>query len=161
MDVLLVIDVQKGLVEKSLYRKKLFMDTVLHSVEKCRLDGRQVVFVQHVNKQLAENSEPWGLASGLERKEADFAIVKHHGNAFDSTGLGELLRKHGIDHLFVCGLVSHGCVRATCLGGVAEGFSVSLLENEHSCWGSDAEEKIMRTERELVSAGVRIGKDLS
>lgn len=160
MDALLVVDVQKGLVEKPLYRKGPFLGAVKGALGKCRLDGRRIIFIQHVNKQLAENSEPWELAEGLERSDADLAIVKRHGNAFDSTGLGELLRKDGIDHVFVCGLVSHGCVRATCLGGLAEGFSVSLLENGHSCWGSDAEEKVMRTERELASAGVRIMKEL-
>ena len=52
--------------------------------------------------------------------------------------------------------VSHGCVQATCLGGTAEGFSVSLLRNGHTCWNSDAAHKIPETEEALKKNGIEI-----
>jgi hypothetical protein len=50
--------------------------------------------------------------------------------------------------------VSHGCVRATCLGGAALGLRVALLKDGHSNWAKDAGKKIDAVERELAAAGI-------
>jgi nicotinamidase-related amidase len=47
------------------------------------------------------------------------------------------------------GLASHGCVKATCYGGIEEGFKTSLLKNGHTNWNKDAEIKISQTEKEV------------
>mgnify|MGYP000902544046 CR=1 FL=1 len=80
---------------------------------------------------------------------------KEHGDAFDGTGLAALLRERGVEEILVCGLVSHGCVRATCLGGLAAGFRVTLLKDGHSTWTRDAQARIRNTEKELAARGVR------
>ena len=56
------------------------------------------------------------------------------------------------------GLVSHGCVKATCLGGLYEGFEISLLKNGHTNWNKNAESKITETENELIKKGVLLYK---
>jgi nicotinamidase/pyrazinamidase len=48
-------------------------------------------------------------------------------SAFDQTGLAELLRKEGIQRLFVGGLAEDVCVLATVLDGRREGFEVVLI----------------------------------
>jgi nicotinamidase-related amidase len=47
-------------------------------------------------------------------------------SAFDGTGLAELLRQHGVEELWVGGLATDYCVRATVLDALREGFRVSV-----------------------------------
>jgi nicotinamidase/pyrazinamidase len=46
-----------------------------------------------------------------------------------STGLAELLRRHGVTHLVVVGLATDYCVKATALDGVDLGFSTAVLQD--------------------------------
>lgn len=52
---------------------------------------------------------------------------KDQNSAFDQTGLGEELRRRGIQRLFVGGLAEDVCVLATVLDGRKEGFEVMLI----------------------------------
>lgn len=65
---------------------------------------------------------------------ADTSIVSKGQNpdrdqysAFDGTGLGERLRQVGVGRLFVGGLALDGCVRASVLDALAQGFLVDLI----------------------------------
>ncbi len=156
MQALLVVDVQRGLVEKDLYGKNSFLEVIRKAIAEFRRASRPVVFVQHCNDRLAEGSEAWELWSGLEATDSDPRVRKRHGNAFEQTELRSILAGMGIGEIVVCGLVSHGCVRATCLGGVEAGFRVRLLAGGHSCWNRDAGEKIRRMEEELRGKGVEV-----
>ncbi len=80
-------------------------------------------------------------------------IQKTHGNAFLNSDLKQILVEHGIKSITVGGLVTHGCVKATCLGGLLAGFEVNLLKNSHTYWNKDAESIIMETENELTRKG--------
>lgn len=68
-------------------------------------------------------------------------IQKKHGDAFQDTDLKATLTDFGITSITVGGLVSHGCVKATCLVGLLEGFEISLLKNGHTNWNKDAGKK--------------------
>jgi nicotinamidase/pyrazinamidase len=51
--------------------------------------------------------------------------------ARDSRGvmLADLLRERGVRHLYVMGLATDYCVKASALGGLEHGFSVSLVQS--------------------------------
>ncbi|MFW6371713.1 MAG: hypothetical protein ACOC10_10985, partial [Bacteroidota bacterium] len=70
-------------------------------------------------------------------------LLVEHGNAFQNTDLKTTLVDYGIYSITVGVLVSHGCVKATCLGGLSEGFEISLLKNGHTNWNKDADAKIL------------------
>lgn len=155
MKALLVVDVQNGLVVRGLHEKDRFLASVKDAVEKARRKGLFVAVIQHTNKQLVENTESWKVYPGIGILPSDFAMEKNHGNAFEKTDLKAVLAKKGVRDVMVCGLVSHGCVRATCLGGLEAGFGVSLLRHGHSCWNTDAEVKMDATEKELSNMGIK------
>jgi nicotinamidase-related amidase len=156
MKALLVVDIQNGLVERTLFEKERFLATVEAAIREVRSRGHLIVGIQHTSSQLIENTLPWMLYDGLDIRKTDPCLKKNHGNAFQETNLKEVLLRHGINEIMVCGLVSHGCVRATCLGGREEGFSTSLLKDGHSCWNSDAAEKMDRMERALEAKGIPV-----
>lgn len=50
-------------------------------------------------------------------------------SAFDDTGLAGWLREHGVRRLYVGGLATDYCVRASVLDAIREGFQVVVLED--------------------------------
>lgn len=155
---LLVIDVQNVYMEKPLFGKERMVDAINGAIAAFRKEGSPVVFVRHGGKLSPRGSSGWEVFGGLDRRPDDVCADKLGGDAFVGTGLGPLLQGRGVDEILVCGLVSQGCVRATCLGGLAAGFKVCLLEGGHSTWTKGAEGKIRETERELAAKDVEIAR---
>jgi nicotinamidase/pyrazinamidase len=50
-------------------------------------------------------------------------------SAFQDTNLGELLRKRGVDRLFVTGLATDYCVKNSVLDALALGLGVTVVED--------------------------------
>ena len=63
---LIVIDTQQGVVEGA-YRADRTVANVAAAVERARMAGVPVVWVQHEDEALAKGSEAWRLAGSLER----------------------------------------------------------------------------------------------
>jgi len=150
----LVVDVQEGLVAKKLHEKDRFLATIRGAIAAFRESGGVIVFVRHDGAAVRRGTPGWELYSGFERLADDPIIDKTHGDAFDGTGLASLLESRGVGEVVICGLVSHGCVRATCLGAAGLGLKTTLLEKGHSNWSPDAASRIEAAERELATAGI-------
>lgn len=157
--VLLVIDVQQALFERStpIFHAERLLDTINSMITFFRESGRAVVFVQHENNKILLKGTPgWKIHSELHREESDPVIYKQHGNAFEQTGLQELLDSCGVDTIVIAGLVSNGCIRATCLGALDLGFQVILTADGHSSWHKDIGKIIVKINREMEEAGVEV-----
>lgn len=160
MRALILIDIQNGLTKKKiLHNESVFLDLINSAIKAYRDADFKVIFVQHNNNQLKNGSSDWEIDSRIDKQENDYVIQKKHGNAFQDTDLKATLADFEINSITVGGLVSHGCVKAACLGGLSEGFEISLLKNGHTNWNKDADTKILETERELIRNGVII-KDI-
>ncbi len=57
-------------------------------------------------------SEGAEIHPAVEVREGEPVVLKHHVNAFRETELKELLDRHGIEDLVICGAMSHMCVDA-------------------------------------------------
>jgi nicotinamidase-related amidase len=155
MKALILIDIQNGLTKKRpLHNEKFFFDTINNAIKNYRESGSKIIFMQHNNKQLKYNSADWEIDERIDKQEIDIVVQKNHGNGFLNTDLKQILLDAKIKAITVGGLVSHGCVKATCLGGLSEGFEILLLKNGHTNWNKDAESKIEETENELIIKGV-------
>jgi nicotinamidase-related amidase len=157
MKALLVIDIQNGLTKKRpIHEFSLFTHTINSSINAYREAGNLIVFIQHNNKQLKELTDDWKIDDRIDKRDSDLTIQKNHGSAFSETILENILSKRNIKEIVVCGLVSHGCVRATCLEGLRLGFQTALLKNGHTNWNKDAENKKKLVETELFEKGIEI-----
>lgn len=93
------------------------------------------------------------------RKGTDPSVDSYSG-FFDNghrhdTGLSAWLRERGVQELVLVGVATDYCVKFTALDGVAEGFSVTLVED--GCRGVELHEgDVARALRELREAGVRV-----
>ncbi len=157
MKALLIIDIQEGLTnKKGLYKSSLFFETVNKAIKKFREQKYMLIFVHHNNNQLKSGTKEWEIDKRIDKQKGDLILQKQHGNAFEKTELKSLLMQKNIKSLLICGMVTHGCIRASCLGSINEGFDTCLLSNGHTNWNKDAESKISLTESELDKAGVKI-----
>jgi nicotinamidase-related amidase len=86
----------------------------------------------------------------------DGVIHKRHGSAFQGTSLGEALALHSVERLVVTGLVTRGCVRATCLDALKQGYEVVLARDGHSTFSADAAKRIEQWNVKLADAGVQV-----
>ncbi len=59
---------------------------------------------------------------GLEPAAGEFVISKQYPSAFFGTSLAATLTSNGIDTLIITGLTTSGCIRATCIDTVSNGF---------------------------------------
>ena len=156
---LLVIDVQQGLFRKStpIYRAEPLLNTLTTLIERAHAAGVPVIYIQHASdKVLPLGSADWQLHSRLQPGENDLIVHKQHGNAFDDTPLRAELTGRGIGRVIVTGLVTHGCVKATCLGALALGYAVTLAADGHSSYSKDAAQLIQEWNRKLGEAGASV-----
>ena len=66
---------------------------------------------------------PYGeWAPGLEPLDDEFVISKQYPSAFFGTSLASTLTAGGHDSLYITGLTTSGCIRATCVDCCSHGF---------------------------------------
>lgn len=154
---LLVIDVQKGLFEKNtpIYHADQLLENILLLVEKAHAAGVPVFYIQHCDERdLARNSRGWELHARLQPTRKDYHLFKEKSNSFEGTDLDAKLTSMGIRRLVITGLVTHGCVKNGCLGGLAHGYSVTLAEDAHSSYSPKAAQFIQEWNAKLAAEGV-------
>lgn len=81
------------------------------------------------------------------------AEIEESYSAFDRTGLAEQLRAKHIQRIFVAGLATDYCVRATALDGMREGFETWLITD--GCRGVSPE-TTKAALAEMENAGVHL-----
>ena len=155
---LLVIDVQRGLFSRStpIYQAQTLLQKINALIEKFRGAHALRVFIQHSNdKLLVKNTESWRFHPDLRVADDDIVIHKLHGDAFEETELKQVLEGRGIETLVITGLVTHGCVKATCLGALELGYRVVMAQDAHSSYSKDAARLIEEWNRKLGEQGAR------
>jgi nicotinamidase-related amidase len=113
-----------------------------------------VIYVQHSSpKALEKGSAAWQLHARIQPRPHDVLIQKRHANAFEETNLREELEKRKVSVVVVTGLVTHGCVKETCLGALEEGYHVVLVSDAHSSYNKDAAQLIEKWNQAIHEKG--------
>jgi nicotinamidase-related amidase len=138
---LLVIDVQHALfVQKSPIRNAdHLLNTINTLIDRTHAAAVPVVFFQHINKGILKRDAPgWELHPDLHISEADTFMEKHHGSAFQDTILDDWLQSRGISTVIMCGLTTHGCIKATCKDALRRDYHAIVAADAHSSYHADA-----------------------
>ena len=137
---LLVIDVQKGVVEPSPNREELIanINTLL---DRARAQGVPVVWVQHSGRGLEQGSPAWEYVDELARLDSEPLVHKEYGDSFADTDLEEQLEKLGVGRLVVTGAQTDMCIRSTLHGALTRGYDATLVSDAHGTedmreWGA-------------------------
>jgi len=76
-------------------------------------------------------------------------------SGFQDTQLAEMLQKSNVDRLFLCGLATDYCVKATALDGLRSGFRILVIQD--ACRGVDVPTgSVKRALAEMMEAGVAL-----
>lgn len=156
---LLIIDVQMGLFSRStpIYNANKLLENINQLITRAHQTGAPVFFIQHSNKKtLIKGSRNWEIHPRLIPSDEDLIIQKCHGNAFKKTTLRSELESKRIKKLVIAGLVTQGCVKATCIGAKDLGYMVNLVRDGHSNYSKDAAKIIEEWHQRLGEAGVEL-----
>ncbi len=74
----------------------------------------------HPGLNMPEN--PWIVSKAMDPARESYSD-------FDGTGFGDMLRQRGIFRIFVCGIATDFCVKATVFDGLNEGFAAVMIED--------------------------------
>jgi nicotinamidase-related amidase len=138
--VLLVIDVQNGVVEGN-YERDAVVANIGSLVEKARTEQVPVVWVQHSDDGLVLESEEWQIVPELAPAEGEQLVRKNYGDSFEDTNLEDVLSGLGVGRLVVAGAQTDECIRSTLHGAIARGYDATLVSDahtteDHSEWGA-------------------------
>ena len=150
---LINIDLQKAYTRTDLYKTAYEtdpkqLDYVNQLADMCRDKGLPVVWTHVGYVESGEDCGVWGTRTdtpdslqnieiGSERSElddrlriddGDIVYLKRMPSAFYETPLASLLVFHQIDTLILTGGSTSGCVRATCVDGLAHGYRTIVCE---------------------------------
>ena len=79
------------------------------------------------------------IHDGIKPLPGEIIIQKHFPNSFRETTLKDELALAGVEHLVVCGAMSHMCIDATTRAAADLGFTCTVVEN--ACATRDIEFK--------------------
>jgi nicotinamidase-related amidase len=144
---LLVIDVQKGVVEGA-HERDTVVANVAALVEKARQDGVPVVWVQHSDEQLVEGSDDWRIVPELTPGDTEPLIRKNYGDSFEDTALEAVLAGLRVGRLLMAGAETDACVRSTLHGALVRGYDTTLVSDAHTtgdqtAWGAPPPEQVI------------------
>lgn len=131
---LVVIDVQRALFDPPPPEAEEVVARINGLCARARAAGVPVVFVQHetARGELLADCPGWALVPGLEAAPSDARVRKKTCDSFLRTGLQELLARHGVRHLVLCGYSSEFCVDTTARSAAAKGYDVTLAADAHT-----------------------------
>ena len=136
MDVLLVVDMQEGLLRGDpKHDLPAVVDRINRLAARVRQRQGSVVFVQHDGPP-GDDFEPgtagWPILASIEREPGDRAVHKTLNDAFFRTSLAADLAELGADRVLVAGWATDFCVDATVRSAAAHGFKVTAVADGHT-----------------------------
>lgn len=129
--VLVVVDVQVGVVKDAWERTRVIKN-IATAVERARVAGVPVIWVQHSNDEFPKNSPQWQWVQELAPAESETLIHKQYNSSFESTTLADELARLGATHIVLAGAATNWCIRATAYGALDRGYDLTLLKDAHT-----------------------------
>jgi nicotinamidase-related amidase len=144
---LLVVDVQKGVVEAA-HDRDAVVANIDSLVGKAREEGVPVVWVQHSDDGLARGSDEWRIVPELDPAESEPLIEKSYGDSFEDTPLEGVLSELAVGRLVVVGAQTDACIRSTLHGALVRGYDATLVGDAHTtedqtAWGAPPPDQVI------------------
>lgn len=136
MDVLLVVDMQVGLLAGA---PKLDLDDVVDRINRLaamvRSRAGKVIWIRHCGRDddgFAPNTLGWAFLPALDRQPADLIVDKTLNDPFAGTGLTATLDALAPARVLVAGWATDFCVDATVRSTVSNNFNVVVVADGHT-----------------------------
>lgn len=128
---LIVVDVQIGVMRRAWDADRI-INNISHSIKQARNQGIPVIWVQHSDDDLVQESPEWRWVPELIPAHGEMLIHKHFNSAFEKTRLNDELINLGVSHIVLAGASTNWCIRATAYGALERGYDLTLVEDAHT-----------------------------
>ncbi len=138
--ILLVIDMQKGLVDDELYAFDTFIDRTVRLIDAARKNNVEVVFVQHdagPESGMTAGDEEFEIDDRVAPKEGEKVFVKTINSCFGNTDFKEYMERQEDKRLMIIGLQTNYCIDCTVKSAFERGFEVIIPEGTNSTFDND------------------------
>jgi nicotinamidase-related amidase len=128
---LLVVDVQNDVVANA-HRRDEVIANINTLIDNARAHQVPVIWVQHSDDGLPENSDGWHYVPELKREASEPLVHKRYGDSFEDTTLEAELARRDVGRLVVTGAQTDACIRATIHGAFTRGYDTVLVSDAHT-----------------------------
>ncbi len=138
--VLLVIDMQKGIVDEELYAFDTLMDRTVRLVEAARKNRVEVIFVQHdagANSGLTAGDGGFEIIDPLRPEPGEKVFVKTINSCFGNKDFRDYMEQREDKRLMIIGLQTNYCIDCTVKSAFERGFEVIIPEGTNSTFDND------------------------
>jgi nicotinamidase-related amidase len=144
---LIVIDAQIGVLDGAYHRDDVVAN-IAALVDKARIAGVPVVWIQHSSEYLPIGSDAWHWTPELTQAGSEALVHKTYADSFDDTDLEQVLAAANVGRVFVAGAQSDECIRSTIHGAFVRGYDVTLVGDAHTTedqseWGAPTPDKVV------------------
>lgn len=156
---LIIIDVQVGIfnLKRNVFKMDELIDNLRALVQDARKRQHSIIFTQHENKTfLKRNTLDWEIIPELEPGNTDILVMKTHPSIFKETRLEQILDEIKSKKLYICGLITNGCIKQACIEALEKSYDVTLIVDAHSTFNKNPEKVINEWNGKLEEMGVKL-----
>ena len=138
--ILLVVDMQKGIVDEELYDYENFMNRTVTLIDAARKNNVEVIFVQHdagEDSGLSVGDEDFEIIDEIRPKEGEKVFIKKINSCFGNNDFREYMEKQEDKRLMIIGLQTNYCIDATVRSAFERGFEVIIPEGTNTTFDND------------------------
>ncbi|OIK11677.1 cysteine hydrolase family protein [Bacillus sp. MUM 13] len=103
-------------------------------LERFREINAEIIHIQHIAKKadatfFLANTEGVSIHPLVSPLEGELIITKSTPNSFNGTDLHNVLQTKKVNHLVICGMMTHMCIDATVRAAKDLGYTITLIED--------------------------------
>ena len=137
---LIVIDMQKALLDDELYNLNGLLENVSKLIEAARANHVEVIYVQHdagEGSGFSVGDEAFEIADEVAPQAGEKVFVKRASSSFTNREFAAYLEKEEGDTLLIVGLQTNFCIDATVKSAFERGYDVFIPEGTNSTFDND------------------------
>ena len=138
--ILLVVDMQKGLVDEDLYAFESFTERTASLVNAARKNHVEVIFFQHdagPGSGMSAGDEAFEIIDRIAPAEGEKVFVKTINSCFGNKEFREYMERQNDKRLMIIGLQTNYCIDCTVKSAFEREFDVIIPEGTNSTFDND------------------------
>ena len=138
--ILLVVDMQKGIVDEELYAYDTFMERTVRLIDAARKNHVEVVYVQHdagPGSGLTAGDSGFEIADQVRPEPGEKVFVKTINSCFGNQDFKAYMERQEDKRLMIIGLQTNYCIDATVKSAFERGYEVIIPEGSNSTFDND------------------------
>ena len=138
--ILLVIDMQKALIDDELYAFDTFMERTARLIDAARKNNVEVIYVQHdagAGSGFSVGDEAFEIAEEVAPREGEKVFIKTINSCFGDQEFRAYMERQEDKRLMIIGLQTNWCIDATVKSAFERGYRVIVPEGTNSTFDND------------------------